>query len=266
MPLVERNGLTFHTQVLGAGAPVCMLHGLLVGTLATWYFGAAPRLASKRRVLLYDLRGHGKSERPARGYGLASMAKDLAALLDGFLEGSEKVALVGHSWGALVALRFALDQPKRVERLALVEAPLPPSRAGEVGALTEKGPEEMVRALPQVLAGAIERGGRAGSRLVARLASLAGETSLLSDIAAEKDLDLPEDETEAKRSPLGKKLSSLRLPVLCLYGDQSACLPGGQRLARAIGGAELKVLKGGHYLPAESPQAVGDELVRFCLG
>ena len=45
MPQVTANGLAFHVQELGAGRPVVMVHGLLVGSLASWYFTAAPALA-----------------------------------------------------------------------------------------------------------------------------------------------------------------------------------------------------------------------------
>src|SRR5438552_3613592 len=115
------NGVTFHTQELGAGerTSVVMLHGLLLGTLAAWYFTAAPALASARRVLLYDLRGHGRTERTRDGYDAGTMARDLAALAARFDE--RPVDVVGHSFGALTALRFALDHPERVRRLVLVE-------------------------------------------------------------------------------------------------------------------------------------------------
>src|SRR5512147_3219033 len=119
-----------------------MLHGLIVGSLAGWYFGPAGRLAQRHRVLLHDLRGHGRSDRTASGYDTHTLAGDLEALLD--LAGDGPVTLVGHSYGALVALRFALRWPERVARLALVEAPLPPSRAGELLAFVKRPPAEMI--------------------------------------------------------------------------------------------------------------------------
>ena len=47
MPQLERRGLSFHVQLLGAGPPLAMLHGLFVGSLAAWYFGAGPKLAPR---------------------------------------------------------------------------------------------------------------------------------------------------------------------------------------------------------------------------
>ena len=248
MPFVRQRGLTFHVQRLGtAGPPVVMLHGLLVGSMTTWYFGAASHLAERARVLLYDLRGHGKSERPATGYGLAEMAADLEALLDLHF-GDEPATLVGHSWGALTALRFALRRPGRVARLVLVEAPLPPSQLSELDSFVRRPPAEMAEALPEPLRSAFARGGRASQKLALQLTGLAGSTSILADLAAE--VDIPDDVlARAPASPL------------LVYGDRSSCRATGERLARLVPGARLMVLAGGHFLPTEAGPALTATLV-----
>lgn len=245
--MIVANGVALHTQRLGAaGSPVVMLHGLLVGSLATWYFTAAPALARRHSVLLYDLRGHGRSERATTGYDVATLAADLGALCDGF--STEPLTLVGHSYGALVALRYALDRPGRVARLVLVEAPLPPSRIEELGAFLALPPDGMVAALPAPLRALLERGGRRPRRLLEGLAFLAGETTLGRDLAAE--LDIPDD-----------ALGALRLECRLIYGSMSSCRPVGDRLLRVIPGATLRVLEGGHYLPVEAPAALTEALL-----
>src|SRR5580700_660858 len=83
VPLIHSNGLTLNAFELGEGPPVVMLHGLLAGSSASWYFTSAPTLASQFHLLLYDLRGHGRSSRASRGYGTATMVQDLGGLLDG---------------------------------------------------------------------------------------------------------------------------------------------------------------------------------------
>ncbi len=250
MAYVEHPGVRLHTQQLGAeGPPVVMLHGLLVGSLASWYFTAAPALARSRRVTMYDLRGHGRSSRPATGYDLDTMAEDLAAIID-VAAPDEPVSLVGHSYGALVALTYALERPDRVERLALVEAPLPPSRFGELTGFLNQSPESMLESLPNGLRAAVVGGGRRGRRLLESLRALAVDTTLLRDLREAPDVP-------------DARLATLDVPTLCIYGAASACLTAGERLAGAVPGARLEVLPGGHYLPVEQPQALAESLVAF---
>ena len=79
-------------------------------------------LAPDYRLIAYDLRGRGDSDKPATGYGLAAHSRDLAALLDHF--GVRSTVLMGHSLGAAIALRFAVDHPGRVRRLVLIDGGL----------------------------------------------------------------------------------------------------------------------------------------------
>lgn len=253
MSLIPAAGLRFHVQALGSGPPVVLLHGLLVGSLAGWYFTAAPVLARRHRVLLYDLRGHGRSERPPSGYGVAAQATDLEALL-GALGVDGPADLVGHSFGGLVALRFALDHAEAVRRLVVVDAPLPPSTLGEIDAVAaHTDPQTLVDALPEVQRAALAGGGRRARRLLAQLSGLVGETTLPQDLAAEADVP-------------DTVLATLRPPLTVVYGRTSACLPAGERLAQVVPGARLVRLDGGHYLPVENPAGLTAALVEALDG
>jgi pimeloyl-ACP methyl ester carboxylesterase len=254
MPVATYNGVSLHVQTLGAeGSPVVLLHGLLVGNLASFYFTAAPALARTHRVLTYDLRGHGKSERAASGYDVATMAKDLEAIADDFAPAPEPVTLVGHSYGAVIALAYALRHPARVKKLVVVEAPLPPSSLAELDAFIARPLHEMSEALPSALSDAAARGGRRGARLIEAMRFLTMESSLLSDLR--RATNIPDE-----------ALASLRVPTLCAYGTRSSCLPVGERLARVIPGARLSLLEGGHFLPTEAPRALSDAIVEFVDG
>ena len=120
MAEVTVGGLRFHVQRLGpeAGVPVVFLHGLIMDNLSSWFFTAAPKVAAHQPVVLYDLRGHGKSERPATGYGVQDMVEDLCGILDESLPADQRVELVGNSFGGLLALAFALARPERVRACA----------------------------------------------------------------------------------------------------------------------------------------------------
>src|SRR5205085_1533035 len=77
-----------------------------------------PALISEHRVLLYDLRGHGRSDLPLGGYDLATQAGDLHALMDH--TGIQAAHLVGDAAGGGIAVEVALSQPDRVRSLTLV--------------------------------------------------------------------------------------------------------------------------------------------------
>jgi esterase len=251
VPIVVANAVRFHVQRLGQGPVVVMAHGLLLGNLATWYFTAAPVLAARHSVLLYDLRGHGKSERARTGYDLATMTRDLAALTEDYR--SQPIALVGHSFGALIALRFALDFPGRVGKLVLVEAPLPPSRFGAFSEFLRKSPPQMLEALPPLLRGPAGSGGRRARRLLESLRFLSGESTLRADLEAEPDI------TDAA-------LAQLHCETLCIYGQESACRQVGERLARVLPNARLVLLPGGHYLHVDAAPALTAQIVEFIDG
>ena len=246
-----RDGVTLHVQELGSGPPVVMLHGLLVGNMATWYFSAAPELAKRHRVILFDLRGHGMSDRAVHGYDVATMARDLESIVESVAR--EPVTLVGHSYGAVVALLFALRHPDRVRKLALVEAPLPPSHLEELDGFLGQSPDAMLEALPDVLRAALMSGGRRGRRFVEAVRFLSQDSSLFSDLRRAEDI--PDD-----------ALARLCCPLLAIYGTQSSCRPVGARLARVVPGARHIELPGGHFLPLEIPAALTKALCELVDG
>ncbi len=122
MPYLSARGLRFFYQRLGQGShTVVFLHGLIMDNLSSWYFTLANRVAEQSDVILYDMRGHGRSDRPAEGYKVQDAVSDLRAILDG-LSVSYPVHLVGNSFGGLVALSFAATYPQDVASMALVDA------------------------------------------------------------------------------------------------------------------------------------------------
>mgnify|MGYP003955421931 FL=1 len=92
--------------------------------------------------------------------------------------------------------------------------------------------------------------GRAAKRLQERLEYLFLKSSLRQDVRESGDID-------------DAILSSLDIPVLCLYGRNSDCLEAGKRLARVLPHAQLKLLDCGHYIPLEAPQEMTDCLDAF---
>ncbi len=120
---VEVNGITLHYEAWGTFSTperaVILIHGITSNCKAWAVLG--PALAAQGwYAIAVDLRGRGQSAKPAHGYGIPFHANDLLALADA-LE-LPRVALVGHSLGALIALWMAALHPDRVSRVAFVDA------------------------------------------------------------------------------------------------------------------------------------------------
>ncbi len=112
------GGLRMHVRNWGGeGRPVILLHGL-ASTCRIWDF-VAPILARDFAVIAVDQRGHGDSGKPETGYDFASVGSDLAAMLEG--RGIERPVLVGHSWGADVALELAVANPELLQGIVFVD-------------------------------------------------------------------------------------------------------------------------------------------------
>ena len=99
--------------------PIVLLHGLSA-TADTWRL-VAQNLCSKHLVVAFDARGHGESEQPTTGYDLMTVAEDVVQGMAAL--GLGQVALVGHGWGARVALVLAARHPALISHLILVDCP-----------------------------------------------------------------------------------------------------------------------------------------------
>jgi haloacetate dehalogenase len=116
------DGVTLSVQRAGAGEPLVLLHGYPQTGMA-WH-RVAPAFAAQFEVIVPDLRGYGLSEAPADDpahltYAKRQMARDLVALMDALRLPSAHV--LGHDRGGRVAYRFALDHPKRLKKLGIIE-------------------------------------------------------------------------------------------------------------------------------------------------
>ncbi len=111
------NGITIHYLRQGEGRPMLLLHGW-PQTSFCWRKVIAP-LGQHFTVIAPDLRGFGASDKPVTGYDMRTVATDIRELAKSL--GFERVILVGHDWGGLVARRYALDWPDEVEGLVIVD-------------------------------------------------------------------------------------------------------------------------------------------------
>ncbi len=104
----------------GKGPAIVCVHGLTANH--TCWASMADILTPGYRLIAYDLRGRGESDKPDKGYSLEAHGEDLGRLLDHFK--LKKAIVMGHSLGAHIALRFAAKHPARVSKLVLVDGGL----------------------------------------------------------------------------------------------------------------------------------------------
>ncbi len=136
------GGVPLH--VIEAGPPGGALTVLLHGFPEFWWGWRRqikPLAQAGLRVIVPDQRGYGSSGKPegAAAYGLDRLAADVIGLADA--HGRERVRLVGHDWGGLVAWWTATRHPDRVERLVAINAPHP----SVAGAYMRRHPSQMVK-------------------------------------------------------------------------------------------------------------------------
>jgi pimeloyl-ACP methyl ester carboxylesterase len=129
------NGIRIHYVVGGSGKPVL----LLPGWPETWwaYHKIMPDLAKGHRVFAIDLRGMGSSDKPADGYDKKTMARDISELVRQL--GYEKVDVVGHDIGSMVAFSFAANHPDQVNKLVLLDVAHPSAGYLKLTMLPEPG-------------------------------------------------------------------------------------------------------------------------------
>lgn len=116
---VRANGIRLHIREHEASGPTLVLaHGLSANA---HFFDVLAPLLAPIRVLAFDLRGRGESDKPATGYSIADHAADL---LGAFHELElERVILGGHSFGGLLTIYIAAHAPERVERALVLDVP-----------------------------------------------------------------------------------------------------------------------------------------------
>ncbi|HEY1449029.1 MAG TPA: alpha/beta hydrolase, partial [Caulobacteraceae bacterium] len=118
---IATNGATIHVRIGGSGPAVVLLHGY--GETGDMWAPLAAALARDHTVIAPDLRGMGLSSHPAGGYDKKTQGGDVAGVLDALKIG--KVELVTHDIGNMVGFAFAEEQPDRVTKFVLIDAPVP---------------------------------------------------------------------------------------------------------------------------------------------
>ncbi|MGH3901885.1 MAG: alpha/beta fold hydrolase [Pseudonocardiaceae bacterium] len=239
MAEIVANGVRLHVQRLTPRhrpsqpePPIVFVHGLRFDNLSSFYYTLANPLAQTgAEVILYDLRGHGLSERPPTGYRMSDSVADLAALLDALgIDGP--VHLVGNSYGGTVALSFAAAHPNRVASMVLIEAHFSVVGWAEQVA-AEQSRLEIVLARED-LRGWHDQLGRKVTRLAEMADDLLNRTTFLADLKTAQPIPM-------------SRVRTLTFPVRAVYGEHSDVVGYARDLDEYLPHCVLTVLAGcGH--------------------
>ena len=118
---VQTNGATIHVRVGGSGPAVLLLHGY--GETGDMGAPMAAELMRDHLVIVPDLRGLGRSSKPAGGFTKMNQAEDVSGVLDHLK--IERADIVAHDIGNMVAFAFAEKHPEQVRKIVLIDAPVP---------------------------------------------------------------------------------------------------------------------------------------------
>lgn len=257
MDFIEANGVGLRCELSGGGERTLVLVHEMGGSLESWD-EVAPRFAKSRRVLRYDTRGAGLSQKVRGELTLDTMADDIAALLDHFgIAG--KVALAGVAVGGAIALHFAARYPERTSAVA-VGSPA-------TGIAAERR------------AAAVER----LARIEAAGMALAVEDSMLNGYAPELRGDITRFERFRTRwlgndpssyatiwrmlaaTEMQDELAGLTCPVLVIGGSLDRVRPPAlaQGVAKTIPGARYVEIRTGHYMSVQTPDLIFDCIDEF---
>jgi pimeloyl-ACP methyl ester carboxylesterase len=110
------NGINLYYEIYGNGEPLLLIEGL--GYSRWMWFKQVREFSSRHRVIVFDNRGVGKSDKPREEYTIELMASDAALLLDAL--GIDAAHVLGVSMGGFIAQQLAIDHPVRVLSLVLV--------------------------------------------------------------------------------------------------------------------------------------------------
>lgn len=269
--LIEIRGVETYTVDAGEGPPVLLIHGY--GDTADGWRRVVPGLLKDHRVVAFDVPPFGRSGEPPEGKLLDFYTDFLPELLDEL--GLERMTVIGHSLGGAIALRFAIENPERVERLGLVA----PAGLGTAppwwwNALTARAVWQGALAVPTPVTNAIVRRGLKtflAMRLFADPQRLGHEIRHFIDMHGtpgdlRKLLAAGHACIDCYTGRLLEESLELEMPMWMLWGRQDGFVPSvhARAFQRAHPQAKVHVLDDcGHYPHIEYPQRFNTLLRRW---
>lgn len=243
------NDIELYYEQYGESEPIIFSHGWL-DDCSAWN-SQIELFAKNHTVILYDHRGHGRSDKPRADYSVKALSNDL----DSFMQTLklERVTLVGFSLGGMVALMFTLQHPAKVSKLVLV---------GTTAKMAM--PAHILSALRYILPY------RTFVRIASKPRFYKPSQHIIEDFIP-RAMKVPKYAAYkcfaelTNNYDIRNRVSYIKVPTLIIVGEKDMTnLKGSQHLSREIEGSRLQVISGcGHSVMIEKPEEFNQILQQF---
>ena len=258
MPVIKIGSIRLNYELDGKGPAVVFINGLTMDVNG-WYF-QGPAFTQRYKILRYDCRGQGQSDKPEMDYSQEMHADDLKDLMDKL--GIKKAHIVGISNGGMIAQHFTLRYPEKVGGLVLVD--------------TSSFIDTLLELIIKAWIKATEIGG-SEFRYDMSLPALFAE----SYIKKNPEAILVMRENNIRNNPqkpivnlaksclkhnINDRISDIKAPTLIIVGEEDILIPlkYSKILHERIRGSKLVIIKDcGHVPPIEKPEAFNKVVLEF---
>lgn len=247
MPTLNRNGVNIYYEVHGSGPTMLLTHGFSA-TAEMWKANLAA-LSQRYRVIVWDMRGHGRSDYPEdiKEYSEASTIGDMAALLDE--HDAESAIIGGHSLGGFMTLAFHATYPTRCKALLLFDTG-PGYKKDEARAGWNKRAETMAQTYETKGLAAL---GRSAEVLACSHRSAEGLARAARGMLAQKD------------ARVISSLETIKVPTLVLVGskDEMYFAATDYMTGKTPGAKKVVIADAGHAANIDQPEAFNQAVLDF---
>jgi pimeloyl-ACP methyl ester carboxylesterase len=256
MAMISVRGFQMHVEEHGTGEALLLIHGL--GSSGEDWRLTIDALAQRYRVIVADVRGHGRTDKPPGEYSVPLFAADMAALCDTL--GLPQVHVAGISMGGMIAFQLAIDHPSLVRSLTVLNSG--PDMAPRDPRL------RFALFLRKLLARTLGPQ-RLGKMVAKKLFPEPSQTTLREEIAARIGANDPDVYMRSLRAILGwsveDRIGGISCPVLAIASDQDYTpVSLKEKYVAKLAHGKLAVVRNSrHAVTADQPERVVSLLTTF---